>query len=262
MSHHIRIKRADQENVFQSQGLEDEGKTTKRPALQQKTNLSNKRLRVPLGGKDHNGKVPSLGRSNTLLEHSFSQKGSTPLAFKPTLTKSNSALGFSHTPFQDVQPVSFQPKPKPVNPLKNNEFPPSQAARPKSLVPPHVSDTISKRTQELPPLTTDLKSTLTLHTTLNSLPKSALYENVDPVKGRLNEEEIAQLAEDPENMEQVPEEPQSLSDTEGLTQADLDFVKHNVTRGEPGESEQLKEELEQEHGQLGLSAAELEDLLD
>lgn len=276
-TNHFRIKRADQENAHQSQVIKSDSKVSKRPALQQK-NI--KRQRVPLGGKDNNGNVPSLSRSNTLVEKSTSHHNNPSfLTRKPSLAKSNSSLGFFHAPreidantFTQPPPPPRQQNPTSRNPLQNNRLPASLAQRQQSLVPQHVSDSIVKKdTPRLAPLHGSLKDTFTTKTqqlhASNLNPKSVLYHNVDPAKDGIDHDTIEQLAQDPLSMgEGIPdEEPQALPDTpsDGLSQEDLQFIKTGRSRSTHDEENALlQRELEKEHGALGVTAEELEMLLD
>lgn len=200
----------------------------KRP-LSSKGNANEKRLRVPLGGKDQNKVFSGLQRSKSLLPLTFHspalkhdplpQTGSVHhLAKPPTLTKSNLSLGFFTRPTKLTPPA---PNPRTAHPHKNTLFPLEELHRPHELVPRFSSDTLTKApSQELPKLSTLLQNTFSdathrLHA--SNIPQEGPFShNVDPMKkgtrGMEMERLIEELAEDENSIEIVPQRPEWLED--------------------------------------------------
>ncbi|OBA21052.1 hypothetical protein METBIDRAFT_172200 [Metschnikowia bicuspidata var. bicuspidata NRRL YB-4993] len=190
---------------------------TKRP-LSAKSNINEKRVRVPLGGKNHNQAFPGLQRSKLSLPLTFQtpslrQPGLTLqgdiLSTKPTLTKSNLSLGF----FNRVAKPSA-PAPRPTNPHKNTLFPLQDLHRPKDLIPRFLSDDLIKAAPKaLHPLQTSLNETLsdaTAQLHASNVPSQEHFaKNRDPIKKGTFRPEIEllieALAEDENSIETVPE---------------------------------------------------------
>lgn len=261
MSNPLRIKNKDQENVFRGQNKDENAQhATKRAALQPKLT---KRQRVPLGGKDPNG-VPLLQRSTTSVQKPL-RPSSAPLFKQPFLTKSKSTLGFAHTnaSIQRGHSGLTQAQVKNADPLKNDLFSGKLAKRESELVPQLVSDSPRKPTpKELPPLGTNLKDTFSeatqqLHA--SNLPAQT-EDDVDPVKGlKLDTRLIDRLAEEP--VDTILEVKPLKDVDDALTEDDLHFIKTG-SRASIAENKNLQSQLLQQHGHLGLSKDELDDLLD
>ncbi|PVH15550.1 uncharacterized protein CXQ87_003392 [Candidozyma duobushaemuli] len=262
MSNPLRIKNRDQENAFRVPNKDENAQPpTKRSALQPK---SNKRQRVPLGGKDPNG-APLLQRSNTSVQKPL-RPSSAPLLKQPFLTKSNSTLGFAHANAPTTQRGHSgltRGQIQNADPLKNDLFSGKLAKRETELVPQLVSDSPRKPVaKELPPLGTKLSDTFSeatqqLHA--SNLPQQT-EADVDPIKGlKFNTRLIDQLAEEP--VDTIPEVKPLQDVDDALTEDDLHFIKTG-NRVSITENKNLQSQLHKEHGHLGLSKDELDDLLD
>lgn len=269
-SHQYRVKISDQENAFKlQQKNENQQLPAKRAALQPKVN---KKQRVPLGGKDPNGAIPSLQRSSTTVQKPQKLLSHVNLVKQPLLQKSNSSLGFSHF---NTTPASIPSRHngltpsqiKNADPLKNDLFSGTSARREAELVPQLVSDSPRKRERPpLPPLGTKLSDTFSEATSrlhASNLPAEPLNPDVDPVKGlKLNTSLLEQLADDEESVETVPQIiPLKDEPEDPLTEDDLHFLRTGK-RVSVVQNKKLQAELEQQHGHLGLSKKELDELLE
>lgn len=273
-SNHLRIKHSDQENAFKLHSKQENTLSlpSKRPALQPK---QNKKQRVPLGGKDTNGSNPFLQRSATTLQQKSLRPSSAPLQKQPSLIKSNSSLGFSYSNKDNLDPPSrttgisglTPAQVKNADPLRNDLFSGASARREAELVPLLVSDSPKKTERStIPSLDKKLHETFSQETAqlhASRIPSGKANVDVDPVKGlRLDSQLLEQLAEDDESVDTVPQViPLKDEPEDALTEEDLHFIKTG-SRTSITENKKLQAELEREHGQLGLSKEDLDELLD
>lgn len=209
----------------------------------------------------------------------------------PTLAKSNSSLGFTHKPAKVTLSNNFRHE----NPHKNQIFASDDAHRPHDLVPRFATDSIKKAHHDpLPALAISLKDTLTENT--HKLHASKLIEqdihhrHGDPLKKSsasadiAREELIEELSEDPSSIEfinrpQVSELPHVPVGMDVFKSEDLEFIRTGVRRSQQVldlsfESTWDEDNIEDEEdnlalgqefaqqGLVGLSAEELNDLLD
>lgn len=268
-----------------------------------------KRVRVPLAGKDQNLGFPTLQRSKSSVTNpNFSntpnviqnpiQRSLRPISAtlpkQPTLTKSNSTLGFTHKPAS----ITLGNHNRNANPHKNNILPSEEAHRPQDLVPRFSTDSLKKAIHApLPALTTSLKDTLSESTQklhANNVVNRDLYRHQgDPIKkpnsitGSAQDDLIERLADDPESVEFVAKQdlPEPKHVPFGLTSfltEDLEFIRTGIRKSQPPtivldlsfESTSDEDNIEDEEGNLaleeelmqsglvGLSAQELNDLLE
>lgn len=301
MSSHTQIpkKQLDQENHHQGFFSNENAKNasslpSKRPLVRAPLS-TDKRVRVPLGGKNQNVQIP-LQRSKSFIPQNAqvarpSLSGTTSsyvpaLAQKHTLARSNSTLGFFH------QPSNPNPKliTKDTNPHKNEVFPSLDAHRVKDLVPRFSTDNLTKQAPlNLSPLNTNLNDTLSDRTSLlhasNLPPRPSSRQFRDPVKksSQSLDQLIETLAEDEDSIEIVaqkdlPPLEEEVTGYSPLRKSDLEFLstgrKQSLENHEvydlsfdstfDGDEEQnieFKTELEST-GSVGLSQKDLEDLLE
>ncbi|WPK25915.1 hypothetical protein PUMCH_003251 [Australozyma saopauloensis] len=293
----------DQENQHQNVFTNDRAKnssanTGKRP-LALSSNSNEKRLRVPLSGKNQNLIAP-LQRSKSFIPQNIpvsrpqlsgtTQNAAPVLAQKPGLSKSNSTLGFFHQPGK----VSTKPArriTRDTNPHKNDVFPPLEAHRAKDLVPLFLTDSIKKHeTETLPPLKTNLSDTFTERTAslhASNLPSIAAKGQFrDPVKKSTQsvEDIIEDLAENEDSVEIVPRRDlpaleENITGYTPLSDMELDIlrgtrrnrVEQSVDMSFDSSFEESPEDLKQNRiyqaelersGPVGLSQKDLEELLE
>lgn len=306
MSSHTYIPREqlDQENQHQNILIHDKTNNSLAPSkrpLSKNTLLSDKRIRLPLSGKNQNAKVP-LQRSKSFIPHSSkvshpslsgTAHGVSPiLSQKPVLAKSNSTMGFfSHATSSVSKNVPIVTKD--TNPLKNEIFSSLDAHRAKDLVPLFTTDNIKKHVAErLPPLLLTLRETLSDRTSLlhasNFPPPALAIQNRDPIKKTMGSLDaiIDELAEDEESVEIKPISDLTPLEEEipgysPLSKTDIQFLKtgrrqlvntpekecnisFSISSEDEDEDEKnqiLRDELEK-NGPIGLSRQELEDLLE
>lgn len=308
--HKHATSKQDQENVRMAQ-------KRSRP-LSGSTDL--KRMRVPLAGKDKNVVFPGLQRSksstasvlqnqplklnqgsnNSNQIHNYNRNQNQdqtqsnlqrlrPLSssFKqPTLSKSNSSLGFTHRPTS----VSLAAQIRNANPHKNSLFPLEDAHRTPELTPRFSTDSLKKTpTAPLPPLGNSLSDTFSENTTrLHASNVEQTFQiSGDPIKRSKDQNDVIErLANDPDSVEVVAQQDMPvprhipLSLTPLLT-LDLEFIRTGV-RNRPMsphmdlsfdstwdedniEDEEENMALEGEFAQtglVGLSSEELNNLLD
>lgn len=301
MSSHTRVppKQLDQENQHQGYFANDNAKNSssvpsKRPLLRPPLS-SDKRVRVPLGGKSQNVQTP-LQRSKSFIPQNAqvtrpSLSGTTTsfapmLVAKPTLAKSNSTLGFFHQPSNSNTKTIT----KETNPHRNEAFPSLDAHRVKELVPRFTTDNITKQTPlNLSPLTVHLVETFSDRTSLfhaSNLPNAlSSHQFRDPIKKGSQSFDLLleALAEDEDSVEIVAQKDltpleEGVSGYSPLRQSDLDFLRtgrrspfksqevHDLSFDstfEGDEEQNLKFKMELESGgPVGLSQKELEDLLE
>lgn len=288
-------KHTDQENEFKH-APKDENATlpTKRPLSAH--SALDKRVRVPLGGKDQN-QAFQLQRSKLFIpQNATVLRPRQALPKQPTLSKSNSSLGFTHQPSK-IAPAANQFRN--ANPLKNERFPLEDAHRPRDLVPRFSTDSLKKQQPKLQPLPVTLEQTLTHNTrqlhASNIVPST--QNRADPLKKGYQalEQEgldaiIEKLADDKDSVEIVPHRLPPMHDipvgSSALEKEDLDFLRTGVRQIpkrtfdedldisfdstlEHEEDVEANRKLEAElasavapTGGVGLTAQELDDLLD
>lgn len=216
---HTRVLRlATNENAAQT--LPQKRSLTGRP------DPSDKRVRVPLGGKDQNRIIPLLQRSKSSINLSAKQQNAHPpqplLGRQPNLGRSSSSLGFSHSPLTGpVAPprVKVQSQHRHTNPHKNNIFPASGASRSVSLEPHNGTDSLNKSiSAPIRPASQPLASTFSLATeTLHALnvPHIERHDFRDPQKQGADllhvNDLIDELSEDPHSIESMPAKVQPLA---------------------------------------------------
>lgn len=233
MSFHIKREDIDKENTHVALGSKDQtqarAKSSEMGGLPQKRPLVTKAVidkrarRVPLGGKDQNlvQSLPfaSLQRSQSSLTQKLPYRApQLPTSWQPTLGRSNSSLGFSHTKAalnsgRNNESGLEAPKPtRKTNPLKNDLLSADNAARCKALVPRFSADSLEK------PQTRQLGAT----STLQALAAPQLHASNIPPPQRTKEpakksavtmdDVIEALAEDESSIEIVPGQSAPLRD--------------------------------------------------
>lgn len=266
MSNQIRINVLDQENDHKrvpgkTKTLDQENvRISQKRSGPQTVSHDQKRLRVPLAGKDQN-LVPGLQRSkssaaNVCQTQPLVQNGNQALnqthgqnhiqnpnmlqrlrpvstSFKqPSLLKSNSSLGFTHRPSS----LSLATQIRNANPHKNTIFPQEDAHRSEELTPRFSTDSVKKSSAApLPPLNISLADTISENT--HRLHASNVQQSVqhpgDPIKRSKSATKnalIESLAEDPDSIEMVAHQdlPVPRHVPLGVTQLltlDLEFIR-------------------------------------
>lgn len=300
-SHAFIVKdQLDQENKHQTVHYKENGATVpiapaKRP-LSKGLLLNEKRMRVPLSGKNQNLHT-SLQRSKSFIPQNgpggSSSQAPQPflsgtmafapvLSLKPVLAKSNSTLGFFPQQASKTNSVVI----KDTNPHKNEAFPALDAHRVKELVPLFATDKIKKQSGPwLPTPELTLQETFSDRITLmhaSNLPDSGpSLQFRDPVKKSFYsiEQLIEALADDEDSIEitpirDLPPLREKVPGYSPLRKSELDLLhsghkpllREESISFDSSDNESEKNRLYQieleNSGQLGLSLKDLEDLLE
>ncbi|KAL6451126.1 hypothetical protein SBY92_002463 [Candida maltosa Xu316] len=195
---------------------------------QQQSNFTNKR--IPLGGKNHNSNNLTLNRSQSSINTKIpiQSSSSSNNVRPPSLSKSNSSLGFTVQKEEIQQPKVFKEEPSSkkivLDDVKDGAFLENKLGK-----IPFTDELHKQETEKLPP-TEDLAGTVSPRT--DELNECNVVDddyisrnNVDPVKFGARKKHVDELVElhwrDP--IEHIPEKTKTDKEHDGLDEAELQF---------------------------------------
>ncbi|RCK65011.1 hypothetical protein Cantr_00976 [Candida viswanathii] len=241
MSNRILSHIQDKENEMKTSGVKRKGLTDENARVlstkdsgnkQQQKSFANRR--VPLGGKNHNSNNLVLNRSQSSLNSKIPVQ---PFNKPPTLTKSNSSLGFSAPLLQQLQeqqqvpPTIHQEEQPPTKKMMLESLKDEVVLGRESSMPDSFTDCLSKKDTPLLSPTVSLSNTFSTNTdrlhASNIIQDDINRNNVDPVKKQQHKQRdidalVASHWQDP--IETIPESTIPVKyNLDPLSESDLQF---------------------------------------